>query len=124
MEIYFWMKSPSGSLVGITTHIYQRIFAHVEAVGQKEYDLGVCQGHWQPSPERDVWAEVPAMELLTHGATREEILGLYHQVYQLKRNQREVPFSQDKSQEIHIEILETLKEHLQCRWGPILLEEE
>ena len=55
------------------------------------------------------------MELLTHEATREEILGLYHQVYQLKRNQGEVSCSHDMAQEIHIEILETLKEHLQHR---------
>ena len=48
----------------------------------------------------------------------------YHQVYQLKRNPGEVPCSHDTAQEIHIEILEMLKEHLQHRWGPTLLEEE
>ena len=105
-------------------YLYQRMFAHAEAVGWKEYNHGVHQGHQQPSPKRDVQTEVPAMELLPHEATREEILGLYHQVYQLKRNPGEVPCSHDMSQEIHIEILEMLKEGFQHRWGPALLEEE
>ena len=96
----------------------------MEAVGQKEYDHLVCWGHQQPLPERDVQVEVTIMELLTHEATKEEILGLYHQVYQLKRNPGEVPCSHDTEQEIHIEILETLKEHLWHRWGPALPGEE
>ena len=52
--------------------------------------------------------------------TQEETMGLYHEVYQLKRN----PWSQEMAEKIHPEILEMLKEHLQHRWGPTLLEEE
>ena len=44
---------------------------------------------------------------------------LYHQVYQLKRIPREIPCSEDIVEEICIEILETLKDHLWHRWGPI-----
>ena len=57
--------------------------------------------------------EVPTIELLTHKTTQEEIVGIYHQVYQLKRNPREAPCSQDMAEETHIEILEMLKE---CLW--------
>ena len=105
-------------------YLYQRMFTHTEAAREKEYDHGIYWGHWQPLPERDVQAEVPTMELLTHGTTWEEILGLYHQVYQLKRNPREVPWSQDMTEEICLEILEMLKEHLWHSWDPALPEEE
>ena len=49
------------------------------------------------------------------GTTQEEIMALYHQVYQLKRNPREVPCLEDTTEEIWLEILEMLKEHLQHR---------
>ena len=75
-------------------------------------------------PKRDVRAEAPTSELITCKTTQEEIMGLYHQVYQLKRNPRPVPCSQEMAEEICLEILEMLKEHLQHRWGPTQLEEE
>ena len=103
------------------------MLAHAQATRQKEYDHGVCQGCWQPLPERgrerEIWAEVPAMELITCKTTQEEIMELYHQVYQLKRNPGAVPCSEETMEEICIEILETLKEHLWHRWGPTQPEE-
>ena len=105
-------------------YLYQRMFTHVEPAGWKEYNCWVHWGHQQPSPERDVQVEVPTMELITHKTTQEEIMGLYHQVYQLKRNPREVSYSQDTTEEIHIGIMETLKECLWHRQSPALLEEE
>ena len=101
-------------------YLYQRMFAHTDAAWQKGYDHGVCQGHWQPLPERDVQVKVPVMELITQETTQEEIIGLYHQVYQLKRNLRVVPCSQDMGEEIYLEILEMLKVQLQHRQGPTL----
>ena len=50
-------------------------------------------------------------------------MGIYHQVYQLKREPRDVPCPQDMAEETHIEILETLKECLKCMWGPAQHEE-
>ena len=50
-------------------------------------------------------------------------MGIYHQVYQLKRNP-EVPCSPDTAEETHIEILEMpLKKCLWHRWGPAQPEE-
>ena len=63
------------------------------------------------------------MELLTHESTWEEIMALYHQVYQLKRNLGEVPCSEDTAEETDIEILEMLKACLWHRWGPAQPEE-
>ena len=58
------------------------------------------------------------MGLLTLQTTHEEILALYQEVYQLKRDPGEDPCSEDTVEEIWIEILETLKECLWCRQGP------
>ena len=49
---------------------------------------------------------------------------MYHAVYHLKRRPGEVPCSADATEETCIEILETLKECLQCRQGPVQLERE
>ena len=96
----------------------------MEAAGQKEYDHGICQGCQQPFLERDLWVEVPTMGLLAQETTWEEIMALYHQVYQLKRNPREVPCSEDTMEETCLEILEMLKECLWHRWGPTQPERE
>ena len=105
-------------------YLYQRMFACVEADGQKECDHGIHQGCWQPLLERDLWVELPTMELLTQETTQEEVMALYHKVYQLKRSPREVPCSKDTAEETCIEILEMLKESLWHRWGPTQLERE
>ena len=54
--------------------LYQKMFAHVKAIDLKDYHHGICQHHWQPSPERALWAEVSAMGLLTPQTTHKEIL--------------------------------------------------
>ena len=62
------------------------------------------------------------MELLTLKSTQEEIMALYHQVYQLKRNLGEVPCSKDTAEETCEEIFEMLKECLWHRQGPAQLD--
>ena len=101
------MRSLSVNLVGPTTLFSSRECSlKWRLLDEKEYDHGIHWGHQQPSPERDVQVEVPAMELLTHESTWKEIMPLYHQAYQLKRNLGEVPCSQDTAEETHIEILD------------------
>ena len=113
--IYFWMKSP-GLQALPPISLSENVCPH-GGCRQKEYDHRICWGYWQPSPERDLWEEIPAIELLTHETTQEEIMGIYHQVYQLKRKPREEPCSQDMAEETCIETLEMLKECLWHRWG-------
>ena len=90
------------------------MFADARAVRLMEYHQGICWGHWQPSPDRSPQAEVPAMGLLTPQTTHEEILVLYQEVYQFKRDPGEVQCSEDIVEETHAEILEVLRECLQC----------
>ena len=97
-------------------YLYERMFAHVEAAGQRKPNCGICLGCQQPSPGRDFQAEVPTPELLTQETSQEEAIALYHEVCQLKRSPREVPCSTDTEEETHMEILKTLREYFWCRW--------
>ena len=103
--------------------LFQKMFAHMKAIGLKEYHCGIHWGHWQPSLERDLWAKASAMEMLTLETTQDKVMALYQEVYQLKSNPREAPCSEDTTEEIHIKILEMLRECLQHRWGPTQPEE-
>ena len=90
---------------------------HAKVAGLKEYYCGICWGHQQPSPERSLQVEASAMGLLTPEMTLKEILVLYQEVYQLKRDPGEVQCSADAAEEAHIEILEVLKACLWHRQG-------
>ena len=103
--------------------LYQKMFLHAKVAGLKEYYHGVHWGHWQPSPERSPQAEVSAVGLLTSKTMLKEILILYQEVYQLKRDPGEVQCSKDTTEGTCIEILEVLKACLQCRQGVFQLEE-
>ena len=103
--------------------LYQKMFAPVKAARLKKYHRGICQGYWQPSPGRSPQVEVSAMGLLTPQTMHEEILALYKEVYQLKRDPGEVQCSEDAVEETYIEILETLRECLWCRQGSTQSEE-
>ena len=118
------MKSPGGNPVDLTDHISTRGCLPMWGLLGEEYDYRICLGCWQPLPERDIRGEVPTMELITWETTQEENMALYHQVYQIKRNPREVSCLEDTVEEICLEILETLKECLQHRQGPAQPERE
>ena len=63
-------------------------------------------------PEWDTSVEAPTVNVIGYKTTIEEIIGLYHEVYQLKRAPRTVPGDVKMAEEIHQEILNSLKEHL------------
>ena len=97
--------------------LYQRKFEHVKASGLKEYHRGICQGHWQPSPEGTPQAEVSTMGLLTPEMTLDEILALYQEVYQHRRELGEDQCTEDVVGKVHNEILEAIRACLWCRQG-------
>ena len=97
--------------------LYQKLFTHTKAARLKEYHQGICQGHWQASPERSPQVEISTVGLLIPSPMYEEILTLYQEVYQLKRDPGEVQCSENMVEETCIEILDALKEHLWFRWG-------
>ena len=104
--------------------LFQKMFAHMKAVGLKEYHCGICWGHWQPSLERDLQAWASTMEMLTPETTQDKVIALYQEVYHLKRNPWEIFCSGDTAEETHLEILEALKECLQSRQGATQAERE
>ena len=105
-------------------YVVQCMFAHTEAAGWKEHDCTICRGCQQPLPKWDATVEAPAIKVVGYKTTREGIIALYHEVYQLRRGPRAVPCDPEMEEEIHPEILESLKECLWHRWGSALLEEE
>ena len=54
---------------------------HAVATGRKEHDQAICQGWQQPSLEQDLEAKSSAIELIGPRSTREEIWGVYNDVY-------------------------------------------
>ena len=56
--------------------------------------------------------ETPTIDLIGYETTQEEIFALYHEVYKLKRVPRTVPSDLREAEEVHQEILYSLKEHL------------
>ena len=90
--------------------LYQMMLTHAKAVRLREYHQGICQGNQQPSPDRSPQVEVSAMGMLTPQTTHKEILALYLEVYQLKRDPGEVQCSEDVVEETCAEIREVLRE--------------
>ena len=97
------------------TLLYQKMFEHVRVAGLREYHQGICWGPWQPYPERSPQAGVSTIGLLAPETMLEEILVLYPENYQLKRDPGEVQCSADVAEEACAEILEVLKACLWCR---------
>ena len=75
-------------------------------------------------PKWDPSMETPTVNLIGYKTSQEEIFTLYQEVYQLKRAPGMVLCDLEMEEENHWEILDSLKEHLQCRWGSALPEEE
>ena len=69
-------------------------------------------------PKQNAGAEAPTIELVGYKTTWEEIRVLFNEVYHLKRAPRTVSCDPETEEEIHQEILDSLKEHLFHRWGP------
>ena len=118
-----WMRFPNGSLVGLTTPSFIKRCLFTLRWSAWRNTRGICQGHQQPSPERSPLVEVSAMGLLTPQTMLEEILALYQEVYQLRRDPGEVQRSDDTVEETWTEILGTLKECLWYRQDPTQPEE-
>ena len=64
------------------------------------------------------------MELIFPESTREEIAEIYWDVYLLQRSHGELPCDEKTEEFLHQEILDSIKEHLWCKWDPALLGEE
>ena len=92
------------------------MFAHTVATGQKEYDCAICWGWQQPLPEWDLSAEPSAVELIGPRSTREQIRGVYNDMYQLQRSPGKCPCDVVMEERTCHEILDSIKECLLCRW--------
>ena len=104
--------------------LYQRMFEHTsKSVQFEEYHGGIHWDHQQPSQEGGPQAEVSAMGLLTPEMTLDEIFALYQEVYQCRRELREVQYTKDMVGKAHNKMLEAIRACLWHRWGSSQLAE-
>ena len=104
--------------------IMHEMFAHVEVTGQREHDWAICLGWWQPSPKWDLGVESSTMDLISLGTPWDEISVIYNEVYQLQRLPRRSLCNGETEEQVCQEILDSIKECLWHRQGPMQLEGE
>ena len=92
-------------------------------MGQKEYNLAIHWGQQEPSPERDLEAELSDVELICPTSAREEIAEIYWVVYQLQRAPGELPCNEETEELLCQEILDSIQECLWHKQVPTLLGE-
>ena len=63
--------------------ILHEMFCHAALEGWKEVERIICQGHQQYMPQLDPEVGMPAVELVGPETSREELLGIYLEVYKL-----------------------------------------
>ena len=99
-------------------YLLQKMFSQVESMGCKEYNHAGQRGSQQSMLEQEATQEVLATELVGYKTSQEEMFILYQEVYQLKRAPGLVLGDPEKVEGIHQEILNSLKDYLQLKWGP------
>ena len=95
--------------------ILQRMFVHAEVVGWKEHERSICWSHWPSVPRANAEAEVPAIQMVGFRTTREEIQGIYNEMYQLKRLLGPPPYGPEQMEALDREICNSLEEQMQCK---------
>ena len=101
-----------------------QMFNHAAATGQKEHNLAICWGWWQPSPIWDLGVESSTMDLIGPETSWAKIRVIYNDVYQLWRLPGKSLCDKETGGKIHQEILDSIKEHLWHMWVPTQAEEE
>ena len=69
-------------------------------------------------PKWDASLEVPTVDLVGYKTSGEETFTLYQEIYQLKRAPGAIPGDPEETERTHLEILDSLKEHLWHRSYP------
>ena len=118
------MRSPDGSQAVHTTPTSFKGCLHKQKMQDKKSMtmLGREATH-SLALEHDASQETPAVEWVGYRTTHEEVFNLYQEIYQLKRTPGLVPGDQEVVDQIHQEILDSLKEHIWHRQSPTQLEE-
>ena len=80
-------------------------------------EQAICWCHWQGTLEVDPRADVPSVQLVGYKTSWGEIRGLYNEMYQLRRLSAPPLCRPEQVQELAWDILSSMEEHLQQRWG-------
>ena len=106
------------------------MFHQATATSKSKHDHAICQGRWEPSVEQDVEREPMAMELIWPDSSWEDIVDLYHDVYQLGSLLGKICCDEEMEVCICQEVMDSVKEYLWCkqlstlpgvdlRWSPV-----
>ena len=100
------------------------MFTYAKEVEQKEQEQVTHQGHQHPVSRETAKAKTPAIQMVGFRTTREEIQGIYNEVYQQKRLLGPPPYGPEEMEALDQEICASLKEQTQQRWGTARPEED
>ena len=115
----------SGHLAGPTRSILcQMMFQHAAATNKHEHNHAICWGRWEPLVGWSKEGESTMMELARCDSSWEDIANLYCNVYQLRRLLGKMVCNDEMEAHICQEILDSVKECLQCKQLSTLLGEE
>ena len=96
-----WMNIHDGNLMDPTTNSFcTRCFNMLQPQGKKENDQAIYWGQWQPLPEWDLEVESSAVELIGPKSPREEIRGVYNDVYQLQKSLGKNPYDAEMEERV------------------------
>ena len=103
--------------------ILKGMFVHATELGWKEAERLICWGHQHGLLRLDPETDVPAVQPVGYQTSQEEIRGLFHEVYMLKRLPGLPPCRPKHMEKATRDILSSLRSHLQRRGGTTKLEE-
>ena len=93
-------------------HLSQQMFLHATVISQSEHECAIHWGQRKPSPKQDLGAEPTTMELVGPDCTCQDIKDLYQDIYQLHRLPGRGQCEEAMEENLHKEILDSIKEHL------------
>ena len=91
--------------------LLQEMFLQAAHSGRREMEQMICQGCQHGLPQLDPQVDISTTQLVGTQTSKEEIQGLYHQVYKLKRLPGAPPCEPERAGELTRDIMSSLKNH-------------
>ena len=89
--------------------ILQEMFLQATHSGRREAEQMICQGLQHSLPHLDPQADISTIQSMGPWTSREEIRGIYHQVYKLKRLHGSLPCGPEWAGELMMDVVSSLK---------------
>ena len=100
------------------------MFLHAAVTGWSEHECTICWVQREPSPKWDLGVEPTTMELVGPDSMCQDTKDLYWDVYQLHRLPEKGQCEEATEEQLHKEVLDSIKEHLWLKQLPTHPERE